>query len=140
MTTDNTVSDASTADSAMLKSESEPENSKDARKAKKNFIKDAVTEHGLYFTYIRNRTDGGVPFRHGGAVVCWKMPEFGNKSRIVAVSIAWCHDNELFDKVEGRYAAVKNYLYGRVADFKLAPGRDSISSRIVEVFNSGFMV
>lgn len=119
------------------------------KKARHAWLKDAVLAEKLQFTYIRNyvaSTDVDAegdevevtrPATHGGVVVCWQMPKKPT-DRMLEVAIAWCHENERFDKIEGRYTAAKNFLEGKRVLFKLDPGAESISAKLVFIFENGF--
>lgn len=109
------------------------------RASRKEMLKLLIAEHKLEFTYIRNHTEDGTPYRHGGAVVCWQMPSKPG-ARMIPVSIAWCHDNEVFDKLQGRYYAAMNFTEGKRVVFKLLPGDEGLSIRIRDVFDHGFLV
>lgn len=128
--------------SAMQAKVAEKQALRQARVDRHTELKIMIDKHDLQFTYIRNMDDeeeGGEPYQHGGAVVCWKMPEKPG-TRMLEVSIAWCHDNERFDKMEGRYRAAKNYLDGKCVLFKLLPGDEGMSDKLKEVFTNGFVV
>jgi hypothetical protein len=109
------------------------------RASKKEMLKFLIAKYKLEFTYIRNTDNSCIPYRHGGAVVCWQMPSKPG-ARMIPLSIAWCHDNEVFDKMQGRYYAAMKFTEGKRVVFKLPPGTEGISIRIREVFSNGFLV
>lgn len=116
---------------------SDAELARRAREEKHEQLKAMIADHKLEFTYVRNHDEDGNPDQYGGAVLCWKMPARPT-DQVISVSIAWCHELEKFDKVLGRFEAASEYLQGHHAKFKLAPGHDSISSKLCEVFETGF--
>jgi hypothetical protein len=110
------------------------------RKQRHDELKTMVADHALEFTYIRNfDEDSEQPYQFGGAVVCWQMPE-KPYARMLEVSIAWCHDNERFDKIEGRFRAAQYFVNGHTVLFKLLPGQECISEKLKAVFENGFVV
>lgn len=122
--------------------------SKETKKQQKQFaleqkqhrvewLKDIIKQEKFEFTYIREYDPEFGLNQFGGAVVCWKMPERKN-TRMLEVSISWCHDFERFNKVDGRYFAAQNYMIGQKLFFKLPDVDLSISEKLRIIFDNGF--
>ena len=76
------------------------------------------TVPNLEFTYVRKYDGRGDVQQRGGATLAWQRPRHSSDN-ILYVSIAWCHSNDVFDKLIGRAYAAEEFIAERIVPIRI---------------------
>lgn len=82
-----------------------------SRQAMKNELEEILQNNpDINFTYVR--TSGESPAQ-GGLVIAWSYADKNaHNRRMLNISLSWCREDEMFDKLIGRYYAAKAFASG----------------------------
>lgn len=106
--------------------------SADTRRTMGDYLKSVQSSNNLQFVHLRKPEDYEVVDRFGGATVAFALPH--HRSNVVEISIAWCRDNEAFDKLAGKFHSAQEFVNGKRIKLRLR-AKGSYSYQLKELLS-----
>ena len=110
----------------------EKEQRKEKYRLDKEELESLKLKWGLNFTYIRASNYEGEIIQNGGATIAWQAP-VRKGDTMIWVAIAWCRNDETFNRTIGRLYAARQFNAGDKMRLRLKQSA-FFSSQLKEVF------